>query len=58
MYHCKKPDNCPVFCSLLKRIVDQYINKVVIYPDNIELYMNLISDYVVKEVIVKSKDRE
>ena len=41
-----------------RSIIDQYINKVVIYPDKIEVYMNLMPDYVVKEVIEKSKDRE
>lgn len=34
-----------------RAIVDQYINKVMIYPDRIEVYLNLMSDYVVKEVI-------
>ncbi len=34
-----------------RAIVDQYINKVMIYPDRIEVYMNLMNDYVVKEVI-------
>ena len=33
-----------------RMIIDQYIDKVVIYKDRIEVYMNLISDYVVKEV--------
>ncbi len=32
-------------------IIDQYIDKVVIYKDRIEVYMNLVSDYTVKEVI-------
>ena len=32
-------------------VIDQYINKVLIYPDKIEVYMNLMSDYTVKETI-------
>ena len=32
-------------------VIDQYINKVLIYPDKIEVYMNLMSDYMVKETI-------
>ena len=32
-------------------VIDQYINKVLIYPDKIEVYMNLMSDYTVKEII-------
>ncbi len=32
-------------------IIDQYISKVVVYPTKIEVYMNLMPDYVVKEVI-------
>ena len=32
-------------------VIDQYINKIIIYPDKIEVYMNLMSDYTVKEVI-------
>lgn len=34
-----------------RMIIDQYIDKVVIYKDRIEVYMNLVSDYTVKEVI-------
>jgi len=34
-----------------RSIIDQYIGKVVIYPTKIEVYMNLMPDYVVKEVI-------
>ena len=32
-------------------VIDRYINKVLIYPDKIEVYMNIMSDYTVKEVI-------
>ena len=32
-------------------VIDQYINKIIIYPDKIEVYMNLMSDYTVKETI-------
>ena len=32
-------------------VIDQYINKVLIYPDKIEVYMNIMNDYTVKEVI-------
>ena len=32
-------------------VIDQYINKIIIYPDKIEVYMNLMSDYTVKEII-------
>ena len=32
-------------------VIDQYIDKVLIYPDRIEVYINFISDYVVKEII-------
>ena len=32
-------------------VIEQYINKVLIYPDKIEVYMNLMSDYTVKETI-------
>jgi site-specific DNA recombinase len=32
-------------------VIDQYISKVLIYPDKIEVYMNLMSDYTVKETI-------
>ena len=34
-----------------RMIIDQYIDKVVIYKDRIEVYMNLVGDYVLKEVI-------
>ena len=34
-----------------RMIIDQHIDKVVIYKDRIEVYMNLVSDYTVKEVI-------
>ena len=34
-----------------RMIIDQYIDKVVIYKDRIEVYMNLVGDYTVKEVI-------
>ncbi len=34
-----------------RMVIDQYINKVLIYPDKIEVYMNLMSDYTVKETI-------
>lgn len=34
-------------------IIEQYINKVLIYPDRIEVYMNLINDYVIKETASK-----
>jgi hypothetical protein len=36
-----------------RMVIDQYINKVLIYPDKIEVYMNLMRDYMVKEVIVQ-----
>ena len=32
-------------------VIDQYVNKVLIYTDRIEVYMNLMSDYMVKETI-------
>ena len=32
-------------------VIDQYINKVLIYTDRIEVYMNIISDFTFKEVI-------
>ncbi len=32
-------------------VIDQYINKIIIYPDKIEVYMNLMSDYTIKEVV-------
>ena len=32
-------------------VIDQYINKIIIYPDKIEVYMNLMSDYTVEETI-------
>jgi len=32
-------------------VIDQYINKIIIYPDKIEVYMNLMSNYTVKETI-------
>lgn len=32
-------------------VIDQYINKIIIYPDKIEVYMNLMNDYTVKETI-------
>ena len=32
-------------------VIDQYISKIIIYPDKIEVYMNLMSDYTVKETI-------
>ena len=34
-----------------RMLIDQYIDKVVIYKDCIKVYMNLVSDYTVKEVI-------
>lgn len=32
-------------------IIDRYVNKVMIYRDKIEIYLNLMPDYVVKEVV-------
>ena len=32
-------------------IIDQYINKILIYVDRIEVYMNLMSGYIITEVI-------
>ena len=32
-------------------VIDQYINKILIYPDKIEVFMNIMTDYTVKEVI-------
>lgn len=29
-------------------IIDQYINKVLVFPDKIEVYLNLTSDYTIK----------
>ena len=34
-----------------RAIVDRYIREILIYPDRVEVYMNMISDYVVKEVV-------
>jgi len=34
-------------------IIEQYVNKVLIYPDKIEVYMNLMNDYVIKETVSK-----
>lgn len=34
-----------------RMVSDQYINKVLVYSDKIEVYMNLMSDYMVKETI-------
>lgn len=34
-------------------IIDQYISKVVIYPDKIEIFMNLTDDYIVKETVLQ-----
>ena len=34
-----------------RAVIDQYIDKVLVYPDRIEVYMNLLSGYVLKEVI-------
>ena len=34
-------------------IIEQYVNKVLIYPDRIEVYMNLMNDYVIKETVSK-----
>ena len=34
-----------------RAVIDQYIDKILIYPDQIEVYINFISDYVVKEII-------
>ncbi len=32
-------------------VIDQYISKILIYPDKIEIYVNVMSDYTVKETI-------
>ena len=32
-------------------VIDQYINKIIIYPDKIEVYMNLMRDYTVRDII-------
>ena len=32
-------------------VIDQYINKIIIYSDKIEVYMNLMSDYTVRDII-------
>ena len=32
-------------------VIDQYINKIIIYPDKIEVYMNLVRDYTVRDII-------
>ena len=34
-----------------RAVIDQYVDKVLIHPDRIEVYMNLLSDYVLKEII-------
>lgn len=42
--------------SIRRSVIDQYINKIIIYTDRIEIYINLINDYVLKEV-VKAKGK-
>ena len=34
-----------------RAVIDQYIDKVLVYPDRIEVYMNLLNGYMLKEVI-------
>ena len=34
-----------------RAIIDQYINKVLVFPNRIEIYMNLTDDYTIKETI-------
>ena len=34
-----------------RAIIDQYINKVLVFPNKIEVYLNLTSDYIIKETI-------
>lgn len=34
-----------------RSIIERYINKVLVFPDRIEIYMNLTDDYTIKETI-------
>ena len=34
-----------------RAVIDQYVDKVLIHPDRIEVYLNFLSDYTIKEVI-------
>lgn len=34
-----------------RMIIDQYIDKIVIYPDKIEIYINFLQDYKIKETV-------
>ena len=36
-----------------RMVIDQYINKILIYSDRIEVYMNLLNEYAIKEIIKK-----
>lgn len=41
-------------CGMLasrRMIIDQYIDKIVIYPDKIDIYINFLSDYKIKETV-------
>ena len=34
-----------------RMIIDQYIDKIVIYPDKIEIHINFLQDYKIKETV-------
>ena len=33
------------------RTIDQYVNKIVVYKNKIEVYLNIFNDYEVKKTI-------
>ena len=34
-----------------RMIIDQYIDKIVMYPDKIEVYINFLQNYKIKETV-------
>ena len=34
-----------------RMIIDQYIDKIVMYPDKIEIYINFLQNYKIKETV-------
>lgn len=34
--------------AVRKKIIEQYVNKVVVHPDKVEVFINVIGDYVIK----------
>ena len=39
-----------------RKIIDQYVKKVVVYPDRVEVVLNFVEGFEVKEVLEKKRE--